>query len=105
MATEKKTTNKATKSPAKKRTTTAELKKRIAELEAEVKQAKEALYNSQNDYGKCLETLINERGGKSKALGYVLYGLSEMGISLEMVALKCQAIAKNAAGSSNDGGR
>lgn len=66
-----------------KRETTASLKKRIAELEEQVKQ-------STDEYGKMVETMTNLRIQKDAMLGQVLKGLYLIGIDPDIIMHKCQ---------------
>lgn len=79
---------------ARKQASDAALLKRVGELERELAECRAMLGNTQTDFGRCMETLMNERGAKSQALGYILYGLAKMGLPPRMVALKCQAIGR-----------
>ena len=85
---------KPAKTGARKQPSDAALLKRVAELERELAECRAMLGNTQTDFGRCMETLMNERGAKSQALGYILYGLAKMGLPPQMVALKCQAIGR-----------
>lgn len=86
--------SKPAKTGARKKASDAALLERVVELERELAECRAMLGNTQTDFGRCMETLMNERGAKSQALGYILYGLAKMGLPPQMVALKCQAIGR-----------
>ena len=74
---------KPTKTPAKKRESAAALKKRIAELEEQIKQAAE-------EQGKMLELFTNTRIKLNAMLGQMLKALFIVGIGPDELMAKCQ---------------